>query len=148
MSEKQRTRKAKITFETRETTFEVVFLMSYVSISACGTVFEVWGMASSDKRQKRAYFGWRRYNCVAGERELYFWDALAGRAAAPSGHQPPHKNVRGETCDKTLPEAILAGRAQRPNPPKTRRASGSDGKGGGHSVQHCAILDHSLRQCD
>ena len=44
MSEKQRTRKAKITFETRETTFEVVFLMSYVSISACGTVFEVWGM--------------------------------------------------------------------------------------------------------
>ena len=69
-------------------------------------------------------------------------------AAEGSGHQPPHKNVCGETCDKTLPEAILAGRAQRPNPPKTRRASGSDGKGGGHSVQHCAILDHSLRQCD
>ena len=46
-------------------------------------------------------------------------------AAEGSGHQPPHKNVCGETCDKTLPEAILAGRAQRPNPPKTRRARGA-----------------------
>ena len=35
----QRSQKAKTTFETRRTTFEVVLLMSYVSNTACGTVF-------------------------------------------------------------------------------------------------------------
>ena len=37
----QRSRKVKTTFETRRTTSNVVSLRSYVSISACGTVFAV-----------------------------------------------------------------------------------------------------------
>ena len=43
MYENQRPRKAKTTFETFSTTSNVVSLMSYVSIRACGTVFQMCG---------------------------------------------------------------------------------------------------------
>jgi hypothetical protein len=43
----QRPAEAKITFETSETTFEVISLRSYVSILLCGTIFREWGMPFS-----------------------------------------------------------------------------------------------------
>gem|GEM_PF-5039505 len=47
MSVNQRSRKAKTTFETRRTTSNVVFLMSYVSIRTCGRVLRVCGNRGS-----------------------------------------------------------------------------------------------------
>ena len=47
----QRSRKAKIMFETSRTTSNVVSLMSYVSIPECGTIFREWEMAISGKRK-------------------------------------------------------------------------------------------------
>jgi hypothetical protein len=44
ITENQRPQKAKTTFETFSTTSNVFFLMSYVSIRASGSIFEMRGM--------------------------------------------------------------------------------------------------------
>jgi hypothetical protein len=54
--EKQRSQKAKTMFETRETTFEVFFLRSYVGIRACGRFFEVLGQPFFRMREKGTCF--------------------------------------------------------------------------------------------
>ena len=72
----QRSRKAKTTFETFSTTSNVVFLRSYVSNTACGTVFGLCGNAFFDKRKKCAIFECRRYISEAGVRGLIKEDLL------------------------------------------------------------------------
>ena len=67
ISENERPRKVKTTFETFGNISNVISLMSYVSIRACGRFFRSVGNAVPDKKEKRARVGRRNYIGGVGE---------------------------------------------------------------------------------
>ena len=90
MSVNQRSRKAKITFETSRTTSNVVFLRCFVRTSVCGMVYLMSGNASS-KCGKSVRVSHGEIISAKLVSEGLLWGRFSWEGRCSAARQPPHK---------------------------------------------------------
>ena len=76
ITENQCSQKGKTTFETFSTTSNVFFLMSYVSIRASGSIFEMWGMPFRKRGAAPVVSDCEVMSAELVIEDIYTWESL------------------------------------------------------------------------